>query len=130
MKRFMKRSMRVFGLDIRRIGLGRLPDPTDFLVARHVDVVLDVGANVGRFGQRLRERGYRGTIVSFEPIETVFSELKVLAARDGNWQAHRLALGATAGLTVINVSRKHEIDYTEASLVDRILGRPTLWDLS
>jgi FkbM family methyltransferase len=108
MKRGIKRSLRRFGLDIRRIGPGRYPELTDFLESRHVDVVLDVGANLGWFGQALRERGYRGKIVSFEPIGAVFRELKALAERDGNWQAHRLALGATAGRALINVSRKSD----------------------
>ena len=108
LKRRIKRSMRSFGLDLRRIGPGRFPDVTDFLLARHVDVVLDVGANLGWFGQRLRERGYRGKIVSFEPIGTVFRDLKALAERDGNWETHRLALGAAAGSALINISRKQD----------------------
>jgi FkbM family methyltransferase len=57
---------------------------------------------------------------SFLSIETVFSELKALAARDGNWQAHRLALGATAGRTLINVSRKRDyssiLDHSRTAL--------------
>jgi FkbM family methyltransferase len=117
-KRGIKQSLRRFGLEIRRIGPGRFPELTDFLVARQVDVVLDVGANVGWFGQRLRERGYREKIVSFEPIEEVFRELKVLAERDGNWEAHRLALGTTAGRALINVSRKS--DYS--SILDQSLA--------
>jgi hypothetical protein len=84
-KRGIRQSLRRFGLEIRRIGrfgleirrteTRRNPGLIDFLLARRVDVVLDVGANVGWFGQRLRERGYRGKIVSFEPIEAVFREL-------------------------------------------------------
>jgi FkbM family methyltransferase len=108
MKRAIKQSLRWFGLDIRRIGPGRFPELVDFLVARDVDVVLDVGPNLGWFGQRLRERGYRGKIVSFEPIEAVFRELKSLAERDSNWQAHRLVFGAVASRTLINVSRKSD----------------------
>jgi FkbM family methyltransferase len=108
LKHRIKRSIRSFGFEIRRIGPGRFPDVTDFLRARHVDIVLDVGANVGWFGQRLRECGYRGKIVSFEPIDAVFRDLKALAQRDGNWDAHRLALGATTGGALINVSRKQD----------------------
>jgi hypothetical protein len=81
-KRAIKRSLRTFGLEIRRIGPGRFPGLADFLVARHVDVVLDIGTNVGWFGQRLRERGYRGKIVSLEPIGEVFRELKAVCQPD------------------------------------------------
>lgn len=108
LKRHLKRRLRSFGFDIRCIGPGCFPDVTDFLLARHVDIVLDVGANVGWFGWRLRECGYRGKIVSFEPIDELFRDLKALAEDDGNWEAHRLALGATTGSTLINVSRKRD----------------------
>jgi FkbM family methyltransferase len=103
-KQTIRRSLRRFGLDIHRVGPGRSPDLADFLAARQVDVVLDVGANLGQFGLELRDRGYRGQIVSFEPIASVFRELKAVAERDGNWHAHHLALGAAAGRALLNVS--------------------------
>lgn len=98
----LRRSFARFGFEIRH----RVPDLADFLIARHVDVVLDAGANVGQFGQWLRKHGYRGEIISFEPVEAAFRELKAVADRDGNWHVHHLALGATASpCTPINVSR-------------------------
>ena len=106
LKRFAKRSIRQLGIDIRRTGAaGGTPDLADFLAARQVDVVLDVGANRGQFGQWLRDHGYRDAIVSFEPIGSVFSDLNAAAERDGNWQAHRLAIGSAAGRALLNVSR-------------------------
>jgi FkbM family methyltransferase len=98
----IKRGLRRFGLDIRR----RSPELMEFLDARRVDVVLDVGANIGQFGKMLRSRGYRGKIVSFEPIGAIYRELRTVAERDGNWQTHHLALGATAGRAVLNVTRR------------------------
>ncbi|HET6402955.1 MAG TPA: FkbM family methyltransferase [Candidatus Kapabacteria bacterium] len=105
MKALLRRILRKFAVDIRHVGPGWSPDLTDFLVDRHVDVVLDVGANYGQFGKSLRARGYRGELVSFEPIESVFRDLQKLAQRDGNWQARKLALGSASGTAVINVSR-------------------------
>ena len=108
MKRSIRQTLRRFGLDIHRVGPGRSPDLADFLFARRVDVVLDVGANLGQFALGLRDRGYRGKIVSFEPIDSVFRELKAVAERDGNWQTHNFALGAVPGRAVLNVSRRSE----------------------
>jgi hypothetical protein len=127
-KPLVKRNLRLLAFEIRRTGPGRLPDLTDFLAARDVDVVLDVGAHVGWFGQRLRECGYRGTIVSFEPIGAAFSQLQALAAHDGNWQAHQLALGATAGRTLINVSEKLDFSsiLTQSSAAHRFEQQPRL----
>jgi FkbM family methyltransferase len=99
-KQTIKRGLRYFGLDIRRIG----HDLMDFLSARQVDVVLDVGANIGQFGKSLRSCGYRGKIVSFEPAEAIYQRLKTAAERDGNWETHHVALGSAAGHMVLNVS--------------------------
>lgn len=101
-KHFTKRGLRRLNLDIRR---GRHVNSADFLAMRQVDVVLDVGADRGQFGRELPTNGYRGAIISFEPIGSVFRDLSATAKRDGNWQAHHLALGAAAGRALLNVSR-------------------------
>jgi SAM-dependent methyltransferase len=48
------------------------PDLVAFLISRNVDLVLDVGANVGQFGTDLRRYGYKGEILSFEPLPAMF----------------------------------------------------------
>jgi FkbM family methyltransferase len=80
------------------------PGLIEFLEVRGIDVVFDVGANDGCFGLWLRELGYRGHIVSFEPIHAVYDVLKARADQDGNWETHPVALGEEAGKAVINVS--------------------------
>ena len=40
-----------------------------------IDVVLDVGANLGQFGTMIRKAGYRGHIYSFEPVTASFERL-------------------------------------------------------
>jgi len=99
-KSILKTNLKRFGLQINRVE----PDLMDFVRDRSVDVVLDVGANVGQFGGLLRVKGYQGKIVSFEPIHAVYQELAVKAAEDGNWEANNFALGAKSENTVINVS--------------------------
>lgn len=69
-----------------------------------INCVIDVGANCGQFGMRLRGIGYRGWIVSFEPVRSNFEELKNVAERNGPWRVFPYALGANAGLLDINVT--------------------------
>ncbi len=69
-----------------------------------IDVVLDVGANVGQYGMRLRTNGYRGRIVSFEPYAQAYAQLERTAARDPLWEAHRIALADEEGEAHLNVA--------------------------
>lgn len=70
-----------------------------------VDLVLDVGANVGQYASELRSAGYRGQIVSFEPLSSAWNTLKRAANKDELWEiAPRCAIGDISGETEINIS--------------------------
>lgn len=70
-----------------------------------VDVILDVGANVGQFVHGLRRSGYHGQVVSFEPLSEAHAALAVAAAEDPLWDVvARCAVGATNGSAEINVA--------------------------
>lgn len=74
------------------------------LAARGVDLVLDVGGADGGFGTMLRQWGYAGRIVSFEPLANSFAELSRNIAADPTWTARNHALGDEAGEAQINVA--------------------------
>lgn len=70
-----------------------------------VDQVLDVGANEGFFGRDLRTMGYRGRIVSFEPLSSAHERLLRAAESDPGWAVHpRCAVGDRDGEVTINVA--------------------------
>ena len=75
------------------------------LTQLQVDCVLDVGANVGQFACELRGIGYRGQIVSFEPITSVFSALQRSFAGDPKWRGFHMALGAKEDSMTITIPK-------------------------
>jgi FkbM family methyltransferase len=75
------------------------------LLGRHgIDVVFDVGANSGQYARELRQLGYRGRMVSFEPLAAAFATLRAHSAADRRWQVEQLALGDVPGRAHINVA--------------------------
>lgn len=70
-----------------------------------IDLVLDVGANTGQYALEMRKIGYKGKIISFEPMTTEFSHLKNLNELDQNWEAYNFALGLTFSEQEINITK-------------------------
>ena len=69
-----------------------------------VNCVLDVGAHFGEYGRMLRNYGYRGRIVSFEPVAASFERLSGARGDDSEWRAYNAALGSSDGEAELNVS--------------------------
>jgi len=92
-------ALRRVGLDVSRTR----PNLIDFLQSRSVDCVLDIGANAGQFGRWLRNHGYIGRIISFEPISAVYQLLTQEAGGDVLWETKNLAIGDHCGTASINV---------------------------
>jgi FkbM family methyltransferase len=75
-----------------------------------IDAVLDVGANRGQYGTLLREQGWPGPILSFEPLPEAHAELVARAAADRAWTvAPRQALGAEDGAACLEVSAESDM---------------------
>ena len=95
-KRWIKAQFRRAGYELRRF------DPTASAAARRlgairrgrVSLVVDVGANTGQYASDLRMFGYRGRIVSLEPLTEPFTALAARAAGDPAWEVMKLAAGA------------------------------------
>jgi FkbM family methyltransferase len=75
------------------------------LLADHgVDVVFDIGANIGQYALQMRDLGFTGWIVSYEPLSSAFSHLSQAASHDAKWRVVHAALGPTAGTATLNVA--------------------------
>jgi FkbM family methyltransferase len=69
-----------------------------------INLVLDVGANIGQYAKIARKAGFAGQIVSFEPLTQSYSRLARSAARDPRWTAVHLGLGSRDHESVIHIS--------------------------
>ena len=72
----------------------------------NIDLIFDIGANTGQYAKEIRRTGYRGRIVSFEPVTLAYRELLNKAQGDPQWEAINLALGEYDGNTKIHVARQ------------------------
>jgi FkbM family methyltransferase len=71
-----------------------------------INLVLDVGAHYGEYAIFLRQVvGYRGAIVSFEPVSVSFQVLKPICERDNQWACYNLALGSTNEIRPIHITQ-------------------------
>ncbi len=114
----LHRALRRLGIDVVRHRPGG--HALVRLLARYeIDLVLDVGAHRGDFAARLREAGYRGRIVSFEPLRGPRAELRHRAALDDTWSVLPYALGDRSGTATLNISG----DWGPASSLRAMLPR-------
>jgi FkbM family methyltransferase len=70
-----------------------------------VDIVFDIGANEGQFAKEIRDFGYTGRVISFEPLTSARKNLNLLAQCDDNWIVHdQCAIGSEDGEIEIHVA--------------------------
>ena len=106
-RRLLKRLIRSSGFELQRVTPKTNPACQLLAGLQHfgIDTVLDIGANTGQFGAELREAGYRGRLVSFEPLSRAWEALNARARRDVDWSVHeRGAIGDFDGEIEINVA--------------------------
>lgn len=108
----LQRLARRCGYDLVPRKKAKAPNAQLVAVLNHhrIDTVLDVGANVGQYGQRLRDWGYAGRIISFEPQTSAHEHLKTQSAPDPRWEvAPRMAIGDRDGEVDIQVSAETDM---------------------
>lgn len=105
MKDRIRAFLRRFGIDVVRYPLhDPLARTAQLLEFYGIECVVDVGANDGGFATGIRQMGYAGRIVSFEPLSDPFESLKTKSLSDPRWDAFKYAVGNVASDVKINVS--------------------------
>ena len=70
----------------------------------NIDLLIDVGANSGQYAKQCRGIGYKGRIVSFEPLSVAYKELEYNSKSDSLWNTYNRAIGDKDGVDIINIA--------------------------
>jgi FkbM family methyltransferase len=110
-KKRLKRVFRRFGYDVIRY----LPECSDrarllkLLKVNKIDMIFDVGANIGNYADMLFEIGYCGNVISFEPLTSAYVQLLAASRKNPKWIiAERCAIGDKTGEIEINISKNSQ----------------------
>ncbi len=80
------------------------------LAEHNIDTIIDVGANIGQTRDSLRANGFKGDIISIEPLPTLQDLLQDKAKSDNKWTVlEPLALGDKDGTCEINISEASDM---------------------
>lgn len=74
------------------------------LASLDIDLLVDVGANVGQYATGMRALGYAGPIISFEPMQAALQSLEKTAAADGNWRVIPKGISDHSGSAKLHVA--------------------------
>ncbi len=106
-------------------------DPSDLLrrrlrlVERHgINVIFDVGANVGQYATTMRALGYTGRLVSFEPSAEAFELLARTARGDAAWTVVNAGLGDADATATLNVSANSQSSSLLGMLPSHVEAEP------
>lgn len=99
--KIIKSAFKTLGLNISRNGK-KSASP---ILYHNIELLFDVGANVGQYAMLSREEGYKGKIVSFEPLPVAYELLLKKSKNDYSWTVHeRCAVGSNPSEAEINIS--------------------------
>ncbi|HEY5536747.1 MAG TPA: FkbM family methyltransferase [Ignavibacteria bacterium] len=121
-----------FGMDFKMTDEERV-----ILLLKHnkIDLIFDVGANTGQYARELFSLGYKGKIVSIEPLSEAYNQLLKHSENNANWIiAERCALGDKNEDSEINITENSvssslmEIlpGHTDSEPASKIIGKENI----
>jgi FkbM family methyltransferase len=100
----LNRILQKFGAQLTRFPARADRRRRQLMHTRGISTVVDIGANAGQYALLLRKLGYRGRILSFEPLPDVFEQLSAQSASDALWSVRRCAIADESGHLSMNVA--------------------------
>lgn len=70
----------------------------------NIDLLFDIGANTGQYGELMRTLNYKGDFVSFEPLNDAYAKLEKASKKDNKWLIKNYALGTENSKSIINIA--------------------------
>lgn len=121
-----------FGMDFKMTDEERV-----ILLLKHnkIDLIFDIGANTGQYARELFSLGYKGKIVSIEPLSEAYNQLLKHSENNPNWIiAERCALGDKNEDSEINITENSvssslmEIlpGHTDSEPASKIIGKENI----
>lgn len=107
MKNLIKKVFNNVGIEITRYhpSSSTAAQLAKALETSNINLIFDIGANKGQFARQTRNHGYKGKIVSFEPLSNARQDLMSFSARDKDWEVHeQSAVGDYNGKIKINIA--------------------------
>jgi FkbM family methyltransferase len=127
MKSFFKRILQRFGLELRNFSVEKSENARflTMLSYHQVNTIFDIGANEGQFGSMIRNFGYKGKIISFEPLTHARKRLHKISQNDRLWKvAPQSAIGEVNGEIEIHIAGNSESSSVLNMLESHIKAAP------
>lgn len=130
MQHFIKRAFRFL---LRRLHIDLVPSNlpkqeehrVKLLKLLDIGLVVDVGANIGQYTIGLFSKGFKGEVISFEPVSDVYQRLLLKSKQYTNWTIYeRCAVGDKPGEIEINVSENYESSSIYNVLEKSVIAEP------
>jgi len=105
-KRVIRNIFNKLGYDVVKFGTTLYPIARRKKIIEMFGIitVFDVGANIGQYGMKLRDIGYKGRIISFEPLSSAYEKLIFNIKNDKSWEAANHGIGNICGKAEINIA--------------------------
>ena len=109
-KKLIHNTAKKFGISINKISPQNSVEAGIYQIIKtnKINLILDVGASEGQYASNIFDMGYKGKIISFEPLSDSYKKLLLKKNQNLSWDWEiypRCALGEENEIKTINISK-------------------------